>query len=266
VVVVIGGIGSVRGALFGALLVGITDTLLRGRAVHAAVFEPEKFAAQFVVWEDRRAGKAWEKFAAEHRSFGREVITQGIYETALAIAKAVRADATAAKYLSRGRAEVALRWSLVVPPIGESIAGWTAVCRGRVDFIAEHGGGCLVDLKSVADASPRAFGYAAEDYGWHAQAAYYRDGYEAVTGRRLPFALVAVEAKAPHVTQVYRLTEEDLEAGREKYLELHNLLQVCRTTNHWPGYAEAELDLELPDRGDEGESTDITGVIHTEAA
>jgi branched-chain amino acid transport system permease protein len=30
VVVVIGGIGSVRGALFGALLVGITDTLLRG--------------------------------------------------------------------------------------------------------------------------------------------------------------------------------------------------------------------------------------------
>ncbi len=30
VVVVIGGIGSIRGALFGALLVGITDTLLRG--------------------------------------------------------------------------------------------------------------------------------------------------------------------------------------------------------------------------------------------
>jgi branched-chain amino acid transport system permease protein len=30
VVVVIGGIGSVRGALFGALLVGVTDTLLRG--------------------------------------------------------------------------------------------------------------------------------------------------------------------------------------------------------------------------------------------
>ncbi len=30
VVVVIGGIGSVRGALFGALLVGITDTMLRG--------------------------------------------------------------------------------------------------------------------------------------------------------------------------------------------------------------------------------------------
>jgi branched-chain amino acid transport system permease protein len=30
VVVVIGGIGSVRGALFGALLVGVVDTLLRG--------------------------------------------------------------------------------------------------------------------------------------------------------------------------------------------------------------------------------------------
>src|ERR687887_272002 len=44
-----------------------STTLALGRAVHAAVFEPDRLPLEFAVWKGaRRAGKAWDAFRAVH--------------------------------------------------------------------------------------------------------------------------------------------------------------------------------------------------------
>ena len=67
-----------------------------------------------------------------------------------------------------------------------------------------------------------------------------------MTGVRLPVVIVAVEAAAPHVVQVYRVEEDLLELGRERYELLLAQLRVYREANKWPGYSEGEMRLELP--------------------
>ncbi len=219
-----------------------TSTKKLGRVGHVAVLEPERFRTECAVWTDgRRAGKGWEAFKEANE--GREIITEDEASYCNALQAAVRADVHAAKYVSRGQSEVSILWTHEVPTIA-GLPGYTMNCKGRVDFVA--GAGALVDLKTCRDASPEAFGKACWNFRYHVQAAFYADGYEAATGKRLPFVVVAVETSAPHVVQVYRIPEEILELGRQEYRSLLDRLNHCRNENHWPAYFEGEADLTLP--------------------
>jgi hypothetical protein len=242
-----------------------TPALRLGRCCHLAVLEPERFAAECVRWEGgRRAGKEWEAFRRKHA--GAEILTEDEHTQCLAIQAAVRNDATAAKYVSRGQAERTILWTHEAPAVG-GLPGYSVDCKGRVDFVAEVG--ALVDLKTCRDASPDAFGRSAWNFGMHAQAAFYAAGYEAATGVRLPSVLVAVEKDAPHVVQVYRVPDAVLEAGREHCRALLDRLAVCRRDNHWPGFADGEeLELMLPRWSgvNEDEDADGFGLVFGDAA
>src|SRR6202040_3457777 len=100
----------------------------------------------------------------------------------------------------------------------------------------------IVDLKTCRDASRRGFGSAVAAYRYHAQAASYVDAVEHCTGRRLPFVFVAVKKEPPYLVGVYRISDEQLELGRTLYRELLDQLDLCRSTNQWPGYAVTEMD------------------------
>lgn len=218
-----------------------SDARQRGRVLHIAIFEPEKFSREVVVWPDKRVGKAWEAFKAQHAS--REVITSRMADHVSALAAAVRGSPMAAKYVAGGSPEHTIQWRYRSPPI-EHLEGHEFDCKGRLDFVAEVG--AIVDLKSTRDASPTGFAREVMRYEYHAQAAFYSDGYEAMTGVRLPFLFVCVETTAPHVVQVYRAPDEVIELGRERYTQLFAHLSVCRKEARWPGYAETEMDLVLP--------------------
>lgn len=218
-----------------------TDARQRGRVVHLSVFEPERFARDVVVYSERRAGKEWEVFKAKHA--GREIITSRLSDTATAIADAVRRHPMAARYVAGGKPEHTVRWRYESPRI-QHLEPWGMDCKGRLDFVAECG--AVVDLKTTRDASPTGFAKEVLRYEYHAQAAFYVDGYEAMTGVRLPFVFVAVESVAPYVVQVYRADDEVLSLGRERYEALLAHLNVCRRESRWPGYAETEMSLELP--------------------
>lgn len=218
-----------------------TDARQRGRVTHLAVFEPEKFARSVVVFHEARRGKEWEAFKAKHA--GKEIITPRMMDTSMAIATAARTNPMAAKYLAGGLSEHTIQWDYESPPL-EHVEGHAFKCKGRMDFLAECG--AIVDLKSTRDASPAGFAREVLKYEYHGQAAFYADGYEAMTGIRLPFVIVAVESVAPYVVQVYRVPDEIMELGRERYTQLLAHLNVCRKDSRWPGYAEAEMDLVLP--------------------
>lgn len=213
-----------------------------GTASHACTLELEKFASDFVVYPGKvRRGKAWEAFEAEAIRAGRTVLKQSDYNEAQAIRKAIFDNPRAAKLLSGGRAEFSMVWKL-----GDFL------CKGRGDYLSE----AIVDLKTTKDASPRAFAAACAKYGYFGQGAFYSDGYKILTGQRLPYYIVAVESGAPHVVQVYRLSEASLAKGRDQYLSLLGKLDYCTRNNFWGGYSDQpEMDLEAPEYFTEGEDT-----------
>ena len=218
-----------------------TDAKQRGRVTHLAVFEPERFSRDVIVYPKTRSGKDWDAFETKHA--GKEIVASRMFDAATKIANAARTHPMAAGYLAGGLPEHTLQWKYKSPPIAH-LEGFEIDCKGRVDFIANVG--AIVDLKSTKDASPTGFAREVLRYEHHAAAAFYVDGHEAMTGQRLPFVFVAVEASAPYVVQVYRVPDDVLELGRERYTALLAQLNVCRKDARWPGYAEHEMDLALP--------------------
>lgn len=212
-----------------------------GRANHVAVFEPERFANLVAVWDggDRR-GKAWEAFKADHSD--RDILKSDEYEQLLGMQRAVRQHPIASKYLRRGQAEASILWTLMTEAV-DGLPGLNIPCKSRLDYIAP---GCLLDLKTCRDASPAAFGRSAFNFDYFTQAAFYADAFEAVTGERRPYIIVAAELAPPCVVQVYRVPEHLLAAGRDRYRSLLYRLAECRREDRWEGYAEDEIDLELP--------------------
>lgn len=243
-----------------------TDARQRGRAVHSAVLEPTRFRTQFVTWNDgprNPKSKKWIDFQLEHA--GKEIITQGMYDEAIAMARAAQAIPAARPYLMGGKSEVTVLWPFVRESIGP-IAGYEMCCKSRLDFVADCG--AIVDLKTTRDASPGGFGREVARYAYHVQAAFYRRAYQVATGKLLPYKFVAIEAAKPHVGAVYSVTDEAFELGETAFTEWMDRLHACQRDNHWPAYGDGEMALELPHWlvEDDDESTDLTGLVTKEAA
>lgn len=217
-----------------------SDALTRGRATHTACLEPEKFRSEFAVYSGRRAGKDWEAFAAAHRD--RDILTESTYETVLATAKAVRGSEMARPYITGGNFEVTLKWGYESPSV-PGFESYRFDCKARLDYVTRDS---IADLKSTRDGSPSGFAREVLRYEYHVQAAWYVDAYKAVTGVELPYFMVTVEAKAPHVVQVYEVPPDILQLGRARYRELLDTLSVCRRESRWPGYAETPMQLAFP--------------------
>lgn len=207
-----------------------TDSRRLGRCVHLAVLEPEKFKQEVVVWSGgRRAGKEWEKFCAENSA--QTIVSEEEFRQCLRMQDAVHSNPISSRHIAKGQSESAVLWNFGDVP-----------CKARLDFDGE----AIVDLKSTRNASPDSFGRDSYTYKYHVQAAFYSDGYLLASGEDKPFVILAVEADPPHLVQVYRVPKPLIEAGRRTYTGWLDRLYECKQANRWPGYAEGELDLELP--------------------
>lgn len=183
---------------------------------------------------------SWRTKAAQEqrdaaREAGRTPILVADNVRALALVAAVMAHPVAgAIFASAGEAERSLYW--IDPETG-------VTCRGRIDWMHPR---ALVDLKTTINASPGKFSRALVDYGYALQAEWYSQGYEAVTGERLPFVHVVVEKEPPHLVAVYQVDQEALAYGAERATEARRLFADCESSGQWPGYSpEIEL-VSLP--------------------
>jgi hypothetical protein len=174
----------------------------------------------------------WEAFVEANQ--GRTILKLNEYERCLAIRDAVRAYAPAAAYLRQGKAEQAVSWTDPATRLR---------CKGRLDWICDAG---IVDLKTTNSMDPRRFGALCARMGYHAQLAFYRDGYKLATGQERRAVIVGVEAEPPHDVGVLVLGEDELYAGVEEYAALLARVVECRKTDTWPGRYEGEQFLELP--------------------
>lgn len=206
--------------------------LRMGAGVHAALF----LNRPLVCYDGHRAGKAWDKFEKRHKERGAVILNAREYAEATAIVRAVQRHARAMQLLFDGTTcEETFSWSY----LGRE-------CRSTPD--AYVAGVRNTDLKSTRTAEPRRFARDALARHYHAQMAFYAEALERHTGRAAgEHYLVAVENVRPYNVVVWRLPERTLEVGAKLCrLWFEHLLQ-CEASNHYPGYVESDVDLEIPE-------------------
>jgi exodeoxyribonuclease VIII len=214
-----------------------TPALRWGNLVHLAVLEPHRMPAETVTLDADRRTKAGKEAHAEAAATGKEVISSEEESELGAIRAAVFAHPTGSKMLT-GDLEI------------ESSVYWTdsatgVACRARPDIIRRDG--FVVDLKTCASASPRAFQRASWEYRYQAQAAFYLDGLRANEVDANKFAFVCVETKAPYLVAVYVADPELVAHGRKSYRRDLEMYHACRESEQWPGYSTAAQILSAPD-------------------
>jgi len=215
-----------------------TKNMRLGTAAHTAVLEPERFMIDYALFSGkRRAGKKWKEFQAAND--GKQIIKTDEYKTAIAIRDAVRRDACAMRYLEAGHPEVTIVWDDTETGVR---------CKGRLDWVSQDPSDVVVDLKGAANIESFAFWRSAARLLYHAQKAFYLDGFKAaVPGSDPKSKVVAVEFEEPHDVVVYNMTNEVLDKGREEYRSMLIRLVECEHRREWPGYANGcEMDAQLP--------------------
>ncbi len=213
-----------------------------GRAAHCAVLEPERFATDFASWTRKttsgasapRKGKHWDAFVAENA--GKDIVTEQDHGLAMAMQEAIRGNPAAMKYLRAGHPEVVMQWN-----------AFGHRCKGRVDWLTNvDGRDYLVGLKTARDCRPREFGRDAARYGYHLQWAFYPDGYKTITGRMPGIIEIVVENEQPNDVVVYVVPDDVLLQGFHEYTDLLQKLYDCEKADKWPGVAQGEQILTLP--------------------
>lgn len=211
-----------------------STSLLKGRAAHTAVFEPDEFGRKYAVYKatKQRKGPKWEAFKAAHE--GDSILRLDEYEQALAIRDAVRKHDVVKRLLERGHAEQSITWT-------DPLTGLK--CKARLDWFNEL---CLADLKGVSTTDARIFGNLAARMKYHVQMAWYSDGLMLSHGVRPPAKLIAAEVGPEHDVAVFPLSDEDLFAGTETYQGWLKRVAECRESGVWPGRYPEEEPLSLP--------------------
>ena len=175
-----------------------------GTAVHMALLEPEKFAKEYDVTSLRKNTKAYKEMAEQ-----KPEIT---YMNAV--------DLLA--HCPRREEEVK-----------GDIQGFPF--RGFVDAMSSE---CIVDIKTTQDGSPQGFGRSVINYGYHLQAAIYRE----MTGVD-DYFIIAIENSSPYNVCIYKLSQGYLD---KRYAMMTDGIYKF---NHWDGEEtgyENNLTLELP--------------------
>jgi hypothetical protein len=211
-----------------------TDAMRVGRAIHTAVLEPDRFLAEYVLWEGGiRRGKAWDEFEA---SAGHKTILKPEqYAVALRVRDSARSHKIASKYLSEpGKAELSIRW--VHDRTGVAI-------KCRLDWLCS----VLADVKSARDVDPARFSASCARYGYALQLALYSDAAAAAGYGVLPVKMIVAQTTEPFDVAVYDVPREVIEAGQSQYERALDLYVECSTAKSWPGIApDSELTLHLP--------------------
>lgn len=213
---------------------------LEGNLAHCAILELDEFDKRYAVGPDvSRATKAWKEFEASLPP-GMVGIKPDQRETAMRQRDQVMLLPDVAEALSAGHAEVSAFWT--DPQTG-------VLCRCRPDWVHPVGDDAviLVDAKTFSDASPDEFARQCARKAYHKQAAYYSDGFEAASGKRvLAFIFVAVETDWPNAASATMLDEQSIEQGRADYRRNLQTYAQCLKTGQWPGYSTGVETVSLP--------------------
>jgi hypothetical protein len=164
------------------------------QALHALVFEPARFAIDYLVLDrDTRPGDE------EVEALDRAWLAGAEYERLAGARDAIRAypRTPLAARIDAGMKEMSIYWT------DDAGRRWKA----RPDCFTDE---IVLELKTTGDVRSRAFTRTRKRFGYDLQAAHYVDAVRRLTGRTLRFAFIAVELQPPFYVWVHELSRADL--------------------------------------------------------
>ena len=223
-----------------------SEAMFLGSAVHMLALEPERFDAEYVVLDGPinpttkkpygRDTKAFEKWMLDQLGASnangirnRKILIREEFSESLAIAKAFQAHPEIAAIMA-SRAEKLFESEYAMLWIEDDGSELDLKCK--IDFVCPEAR-LIIDLKTTSDPSPYAWGWSAEDFGYHRQAAIYSDAMEAKYGEPFRFLFGVVRSKEPYEAAVYELDDESIQRGRVEYEALIEEYIDCKANNDW---------------------------------
>lgn len=206
-----------------------------GEACHLAILEPNKFEEQVYRGPEDRRGNKWKDALEWCAVEGKLILTSGDYDSVLTIRDAVHADQWISSIITGGE------------PLIEASGYWIdeetgALCRCRPDLYRADLG-IIVDVKSTVSAHPDAFSRSVVNYGYHAQEAFYSDGWRQAGCNVEGFVFLAWEKKSPFAYAVYELPPSIVEEGRATMRKALNTYSECQADDNWPAYGDGVQEL-----------------------
>lgn len=206
-----------------------------GNAFHTYVLEPEEFNKRYMVFDKAdgrtKLGKEINQQAALTKG-DRELIEAKAFQEIANMSRAINLSSTAKGLIDGAVYEKSLFWI---------DADTGILCKVRPDIWHSN---MIVDLKTTANASPRAFSRSIHDYGYHMQCAMIHEALWSLRQQNfMNFLFVAVEKEAPYATAVYRLDEAAIVRGIEDFKKTLHELKACIDSDTWPSYPDGQINL-----------------------
>ena len=229
-----------------------------GMGVSVCALEPHLLLDAFVICPTGADGRRlprrskeqkarWSAFEAQHAD--KTIITPAEYAAQKRARAALLAHEVAAALFRDSRKQVGLVWE---------DRGTGCLCKARVNLLIDTtalrgqlpGGRALGILKTVrpGEANPARgrFGRVMWRWGYHRQAALYRDGWAELTGEDLPVLFVLVEKDELSLVAVHRASRGAMAVGRGEVAESLRAYCRCRSRGEWPGYGGGIHVADLP--------------------
>lgn len=252
-----------------------------GTASHAAMLEPKLFDAQFVrevakiddenyLTSDagikkliKDAGipgysnKTWpdliiraldidpdvkifqlEQLLQQYESSGKTLVKGENYDDIMQMRKVLFADADNVELFKGASFEVSIICEIEIDDT------WHKV-KIRPDIITKCS--MVPDYKTTARMNPEEFARQAFYAGYWFKQAFVNDILSIAYDQPFKMALLAQGKKSPFIPQLYMVTDEQLQVGREQYESALSRFEQCKETNVWPAYFDGAVDLPTPD-------------------
>tara|TARA_R110000765_G_scaffold25058_4_gene62209 strand:- start:611 stop:1414 length:804 start_codon:yes stop_codon:yes gene_type:complete len=207
-----------------------TPAMKLGSAIHMNVLQPEEFNKNYAVSPkfDRRTKIGKEDYKNfVNNNLSKTVISESDFEIIEQITMKLMKDKMVKSLLQQGEPEKIITWHN---------EHYDVNCKGMLDYYRE-GADMIIDLKTTQDASYNGFMRSVKKYKYHKQAAFYLD---AVKAQR--FFIIAVEKSPPFAINVFELSENMLDEGRDMYNQELEIYEYCTKSDYWPGVGYDPLD------------------------
>jgi len=218
-----------------------TPAMIFGNAFHSLLLEGDNaFVKRFAVAPEmdkrtKQGKEEWLLFSEANAS--KTIIAKESYDAMGEMANAISRHPFASKVLCEGRSEMSVFWQ-----------DTGLYCKCRPDRIPDGDHGVIVDVKTTTSARRNDFTNTVVRYGYYRQAAFYIDGFNAVTNSTIDaFIFVAVEKEPPYMVGCFALSDIDIDVGRVRYRELIEKEKEFREKDFWPHYEnEGLIEMNLP--------------------
>jgi exodeoxyribonuclease VIII len=213
-----------------------TDALVHGGALHSLLLEGmDAFNKEYLVppYKLDLRKNADKEFAADVTAAGLTLISEDVFGRMKNVVEAVYSHPTASVLMREGLSEQTVFWT--DPETG-------LPCKCRPDRIPKGDKGVIIDFKKARDAGYEAFTNACARYKYYIQSALYLDGYNVASGKKADaFVFIVAELEEPFRVEVYSMSDDFVEVGRQEVKRLLQIEKVCREGGYWPHFSTSDI-------------------------